>query len=414
MRIERKLYLDKLVSYIGNGYVKVVTGIRRCGKSYLLDPIFKEYLLDSGTPADHIIEVRLDAVSSRELLNAVALDKYLRSKITDNGRYFILLDEVQLVDGFEAVLNGLLALPNVEIYVTESNSRFLSSDIITEFRGRGIEIRVAPLSFAEYMEIPHESKEMALDEYYIYGGLPQVALASDPDAKATYLKTSTQNVYLNDIIERNGIRNPAELEELVKILASSVGSMTNPSSIAGTFLEHYREKAITRNTINEYIHDLEDAFMIERAQRYDVRGRKYIDSPFKYYFTDTGVRNSLLDYRQNDEVSHLMENVIYLELKRRGYSVDVGALDVKEDGQRKRLEIDFVASRFHDRVYIQSAYQIPDSTKSEQEQRPLLKVDDSFKKLIIVGDHRLTSHYDNGIATMNIYDFLLNQDSLSI
>ena len=412
MEIERDYYLKELVDRIDNQLIKIVTGIRRCGKSYLLNIIFKNYLIEQGNDEEHIIQLSLDENKSKKYLDPDVLDEYIRSLIKDDKKYYILLDEVQEVRDFESVLIGFLHINNVEIYVTGSNSKFLSSDIVTEFRGRGDEIRVYPLSFAEFYSVYEGSEEKALNEYYTYGGLPLTVLGKTDNAKINYLKTQKDNVYINDIVDRNGIQNKEELEMLVQIIASDIGCLTNPLKLSNGFKERERTSSMTDKTIYNYLEHLQNAFLIERARRFDVRGKRFIETPQKYYFTDMGIRNSFLDFRQSEEISHTMENVIYIELKKRGYNVDVGSVEIREGNVRKQLEIDFVANKGNNKIYIQSALEMKTSEKVQQEQRSLLNVNDFFKKIIIVGDNVKRSRYDNGIIIMSIYDFLLDSNSL--
>ena len=412
MEIKRDFYLNELIEGLDNGLVKIVTGIRRCGKSYLLDPIFKNYLIEKGVKENHIIKLDLDERDNYIYHDPDELNKYVKSRITDKDKYYIILDEVQEVEEFESVLIGFLHMNNVEVYVTGSNSKFLSSDIITEFRGRGSEIRVYPLSFSEYYSIYDGSAEKALSEYYTYGGLPLTVLAKSDDAKINYLKSQKENVYINDIVERNNIQNKEELEILVQIIASDIGSLTNPLKLSNSFKERDKLSTMTDKTIYNYLGYLQDAFMIEKARRFDVRGKRFIETPQKYYFTDMGIRNSFLDFRQSEEVSHTMENVIYLELKKRGYNVDVGSVEIREGNKKKQLEIDFVANKGNNKIYIQSALEMKTKEKVEQEQKSLVNVNDFFKKIIIVGDNIKKSRYENGIIIMSIYDFLLDPNSL--
>ena len=410
--IKRDYYLEHLIKREGNGLIKIVTGIRRCGKSYLLNIIFKNYLIEQGNDEEHIIQLSLDENKNKKYLDPDVLDEYIRSLIKDDKKYYILLDEVQEVRDFESVLIGFLHINNVEIYVTGSNSKFLSSDIVTEFRGRGDEIRVYPLSFAEFYSVYEGSEEKALNEYYTYGGLPLTVLGKTDNAKINYLKTQKDNVYINDIVDRNGIQNKEELEMLVQIIASDIGCLTNPLKLSNGFKERERTSSMTDKTIYNYLEHLQNAFLIERARRFDVRGKRFIETPQKYYFTDMGIRNSFLDFRQSEEISHTMENVIYIELKKRGYNVDVGSVEIREGNVRKQLEIDFVANKGNNKIYIQSALEMKTSEKVQQEQRSLLNVNDFFKKIIIVGDNVKRSRYDNGIIIMSIYDFLLDSNSL--
>ena len=412
MEIKRDFYLNELIEGLDNGLVKIVTGIRRCGKSYLLDPIFKNYLIEKGVKEDHIIKLDLDERDNFIYHNPDELNKYVKDKIVDKDKYYVILDEVQEVEEFESVLIGFLHMNNVEVYVTGSNSKFLSSDIITEFRGRGSEIKVYPLSFSEYYSIYDGSEEKALNEYYTYGGLPLTVLAKSDDAKINYLKSQKENVYINDIVERNNVQNKEELEMLVQIIASDIGSLTNPLKLSNSFKERDKLSTMTDKTIYNYLGYLQDAFMIEKARRFDVRGKRFIETPQKYYFTDMGIRNSFLDFRQSEEISHTMENVIYLELKKRGYNVDVGSVEIREGDKKKQLEIDFVANKGNNKIYIQSALEMKTKQKVEQEQKSLLNVNDFFKKIIIVGDNIKKSRYENGIIIMSIYDFLLDPSSL--
>ena len=412
MEIKRDFYLKELIDRMDNGLIKVITGIRRCGKSYLLNTIFENYLLEQGIDKEHIIKLSLDERKNKKYLDPDELDNYIRSLIIDDKKYYILLDEIQEVKEFESVLIGFMHINNVDIYVTGSNSKFLSSDIVTEFRGRGDEIRIYPLSFSEFFSVYDGTEEKALNEYYTYGGLPLTLLSKTDNAKINYLRTQKENVYINDIIDRNNIQNKEEFEMLVQIIASDIGSLTNPLKLSNKFKERDRNSTMTDKTIYNYLGYLQDAFIIEKARRFDVRGKKFIETPQKYYFTDMGIRNSFLDFRQSEEISHVMENVIYLELRKRGYNVDVGSVEVREGNSKKQLEIDFVANKGNNKIYIQSALEMKTSEKVEQEQRSLLNVNDFFKKIIIVGDNIKRSRYDNGIIIMSIYDFLLDSNSL--
>ena len=413
MEIKRDYYLKELIDRLDNGLIKIITGIRRCGKSYLLNTIFKKYLLEQGTDKEHIIQLSLDERTNFKYLDPDELDEYIRSLIMDEKKYYILLDEIQEVKEFESVLIGFMHINNVEIYVTGSNSKFLSSDIVTEFRGRGDEIRVYPLSFAEFYSVYEGSEEKALSEYYTYGGLPLTIMAKTDNAKINYLKTQKDNVYINDIVDRNNVQNQEELEMLVQIVASDIGSLTNPLKLSNNFKERDRMSTMTDKTIYNYLGYLQDAFIIEKARRFDVRGKRFIETPQKYYFTDMGIRNSFLDFRQSEEISHSMENVIYIELKKRGYNVDVGSVEIREGNTKKQLEIDFVANKGNNKIYIQSALEMKTKEKVEQEQKSLVNVNDFFKKIIIVGDNIKRSRYENGIIIMSIYDFLLDPESLS-
>lgn len=412
MEIKRDYYLKELIDRIDNQLIKIITGIRRCGKSYLLNTIFKNYLIEQGIDEKHIIQLSLDENKNKKYLDPDVLDEYIRSLIKDKNKYYILLDEVQEVKNFESVLIGFMHINNVEIYVTGSNSKFLSSDIVTEFRGRGDEIRVYPLSFSEFYSVYDGSEEKALSEYYIYGGLPLTVIAKTDNSKINYLRAQKDNVYINDIVERNKIQNKEKLEMLVQIIASDIGCLTNPLKLSNNFKERDSLSTMTDKTIYNYLGYLQDAFMIEKARRFDVRGKRFIETPQKYYFTDMGIRNSFLDFRQSEEISHIMENVIYIELKKRGYNVDVGSVEIREGDAKKQLEIDFVANKGNNKIYIQSALEMKTEEKVKQEQKSLLNVNDFFKKIIIVGDNIKRSRYDNGIIIMSIYDFLLDANSL--
>lgn len=417
MLFKRKTYIEKLISADGNGMIKIVTGIRRCGKSFLLFNLFKQHLLDTGVAEDHIIEVNLEDRRNRKLRDPDALLDHIDGLMVAKGKYYILLDEVQMVKDFEDVLNSYLHVSNAEVYVTGSNAKFLSKDVITEFRGRGWEIRVRPLSFSEYYEGIGGDFRNALETYYIYGGLPAVALLNTAEEKQTYLRSVYETVYLRDVLQRNSLRNADGMRELVKILASSMGSSTNIQRISNTF-RSAGGMEIGNNTIGKYIEHLQDSFIVNEALRYNVKGRKYIGSETKYYFEDTGIRNAIVDFRQI-EFTHIMENVVYNELCRLGYSVDVGQVEVFKNNAegktvRSNLEIDFVVNKADERIYIQSAYSLPDQKKVEQEEASLLKVPDGFRKIVIVGD-RWSSNYDEeGILLLNLHDFLLKgNDALS-
>ena len=414
--IERNEYLNKLISRKWNGMVKVITGIRRCGKSYLLFEIFKKHLLDNGVSTEQIIEVSLDAEEFEELQDKKKLNEYIKARIKDEKEYYVLLDEIQLVDGFESVLNGLLRIKNVDCYVTGSNSKFLSSDIITEFRGRGDEVRVHPLSFSEFSKAFKGDQRDAYSEYSLYGGLPAIVSMDSHEAKMSYLKNLTDNVYLTDVIERNNLKKEkAVVGELLNIIASSIGSLTNPSKLADTF-KSVAKVSINRATLSNYLDCFIDAFLISKALRYDIKGKSYIDSPFKYYFEDIGLRNARINFRQN-EPTHIMENIIYNELIARGYSVDVGVVvvnykDENNKSQRKQLEVDFVCNKGTSRYYIQSAYSIENEEKREKESAGFIKIDDSFKKMIIEKDCYVPWQDENGIYHIGLEQFLLNKDSL--
>ena len=415
MEIKRNYYLNKLISKRNNKLIKIVTGIRRSGKSYLLDPIFKNYLLDNGVDKSHIIKLELDSIENEEYTNPKKLYEYVMEKATDKDTYYVILDEIQKVTNFESVLNSFLRKPNLDVYVTGSNSKFLSSDIITEFRGRGDEIKVYPLSFSEFMSVYSGNEINGLNEYINYGGLPLITTFKSAEEKIDYLNFQKDNVYINDVIERNDIRNDEELKTLIEIISSSIGSLTNPTKLYNTFISK-GNKNITNKTIASYLKYLEESFLIEKSKRFDVKGKKYIETPSKYYFVDIGIRNSLINFRQIEK-THIMENIIYTELRRRGFNVDVGIVEkrkIDKNGKKdyKQLEIDFVANKGSDKYYIQSAYSIEDNNKKEQELQSLLSVSDNFKKLVIVYDSFIKWQDDNGIIYISIYDFLLNENSL--
>lgn len=417
MQIKRDFYLQQLVDGKQNGLIKIVTGIRRCGKSFLLFKLFRQYLLDVGVDSDHIIQIALDDIENANLREPLPLYKCIKAKMTDEELYYILLDEVQLVPRFEEVLNSLLRIDNADVYVTGSNSKFLSSDIITEFRGRGDEIHLYPLSLSEYCEGTGLSPAEAWKDYYTYGGLPHTLSLGTEKKKIDYLNNLFESVYLIDILERQRIKNKAEFEELVKIIASGIGAPTNPTKLENTF-KSVKKVNIDSVTISRYLGYMQDAFLIEKAERYDVKGKKYIGSLAKYYFTDIGLRNAILGLRQQEE-THIMENIIYNELRRRGCKVDVGMVEqrfVDNDGkwQRKQLEVDFVVNEGNQRYYIQSALALPDEEKRKQEMGSLLRINDSFKKIIIVKDDIKPWRDENGILTMGLLDFLMNADSLEL
>ncbi len=415
MEIERNYYLNKLISKKENGLIKIVTGIRRSGKSYLLDPLFKNYLIQNGVKEDHIIKLELDSIENEEYTNPKKLYEYIMNKIIDDNMYYIILDEIQKVDNFESVLNSFLRKKNLDVYVTGSNSKFLSSDIITEFRGRGDEIKVYPLSFSEFMSTYNGDEIKGLDEYINFGGLPFVSTLKTNEEKIDYLNSQKNNVYINDVIERNDIKNDEELKILIEIISSTIGSLTNPTKLYNTFVSK-GNKNITNKTISLYLKYLEEAFLIEKSKRFDVKGKRYIETPSKYYFVDIGIRNSLINFRQIEK-NHIMENIIYTELRRRGFNVDIGIIEKRRNLNNtkkdyKQLEIDFVVNKGSDKYYIQSAYSIEDDKKKEQELQSLLNVGDNFKKIVIVYDHFIKWQDDNGIIYMSIYDFLLNENSL--
>lgn len=410
--IKREQYLNELIAAKENKLIKVITGIRRAGKSYLLDPIFKNYLIDNGIKEDHIIKLDLDLIENSQYREPMVLFNYIMNSVKDNDMYYILLDEIQLVSDFEKVLNSFLKKPNLDVYVTGSNSRFLSSDIITEFRGRSTEIRVYPLSFKEFVEIKEMPNDIAWKEYVLYGGLPPVVLQTNEKQKREYLANLFETTYLKDIIERNDIKRKDVLDAIINILASSIGSLTNPMNIYKTYLAT-GDKDISLNTITSYIEHLENAFLIRKIDRYDVKGRKYISTPFKYYFTDLGLRNVRLNFRQQEE-NHIMENIIYNELLIRGYNVDVGVVEVRSSKNRVYYEIDFVCNMASNRYYIQSALNIDSPEKNYQESRPLNSVGDNFKKVIIVKDDINLWHNEDGILIIGIKEFLLNKNSLEL
>ena len=417
MDIKRDKYLNDLINRMHNGMIKVVTGIRRCGKSYLLFNIFKNYLLDHGVAASHIITIELDQRKNKKYRDPDTILDYIESLIEDDEQYYIMLDEVQMLQEFEEVLNSLLHIRNADIYVTGSNSKFLSKDVITEFRGRGDEIHIYPLTFKEFMEAYDGDMYRGWAEYVVYGGLPLTVTMKTEEQKISYLTNLFKETYLKDIIERHHIEKTQELEDLVNILASAIGSLTNPPKIEATFKSAI-QSTISLNTIRQYIEHLEDAFIINKANRYNVKGRKYIGTPLKYYFEDVGLRNARLGFRQVEE-THLMENIIYNELRSRGYSVDVGVVEKRgtnEDGKeyKKQLEIDFIANLGSKRYYIQSAFSMPSEEKRMQEKASLVNVNDSFKKIIVVKDVVNITRDEDGITTMSIYDFLLKENSLEL
>lgn len=417
MEIRRDKYLNDLINRMHNGMIKVVTGIRRCGKSYLVFNIFMSYLREQGVPESHIIAIELDQRKNRKYRDPDVILEYIESRITDDEQYYILLDEVQMLQEFEEVLNTLLHVRNADIYVTGSNSKFLSKDVITEFRGRGDEVHIYPLTFGEFMQVYEGDIYHGWAEYVVYGGLPLTVIMKTEEQKISYLTRLFEETYLKDIIERHHIEKTQELEDLINILASAIGSLTNPPKIAATF-KSSMQSSISMNTIRQYIECLEDAFIISKANRYNVKGRKYIGTPLKYYFEDIGLRNARLGFRQIEE-THLMENIIYNELRSRGYSVDVGIVEkrgINEEGKdvKKQLEIDFIANLGSKRYYIQSAFHMPTEEKCRQEKASLLTVKDSFKKIVIVKDVVSVTRDEYGITTMSIYDFLLKENSLEL
>ena len=429
MEISRDFYLEKLIKRKNNGLIKVVTGIRRCGKSFLLNNLFYHHLLESGVDTDHIIRFAFDSADDLHLIgeSLIQMSKekrgadpekftaYIRTKVADGGMYYLLLDEIQMLDCFEAVLNGYLRKENMDIFVTGSNAKLLSKDIATEFAGRGDEIHMYPLSFSEFMSVYRGDKYTGLSEYMLYGGIPLVVLRDDANDKAAALENLFSEIYIRDICRRNRVRNVGELEDLLNILSSAIGSLTNPEKLKNTF-KTAKKSRITSTTIQKYLTFFEDSFLIESAQRYDIRGKAYIETPKKYYFSDLGLRNARINFRQFEQ-THSMENVIYNELRMRGYHVDVGVVPIAEkdaEGKaiRKQLEVDFVCNLGSSRYYIQSAYSLPDEAKRAQEIRPFRKIDDSFKKIIITKDI-VPPYYDEyGILTLNIYDFLLDPKSI--
>ena len=416
-QVKRDLYLNKLIERKENGSIKVITGIRRCGKSYLLFNLYYNYLLSIGVDKSRIIAIPLDDEEHEELLDSKNLGAYIKEQIKDDHIYYVFLDEVQLCKGFEGVLNGLNRRPNLDIYVTGSNSKFLSSDILTEFRGRGDEVRVYPLSFSEYLSAYHGDKYYAWLDYYTYGGLPLILTRKTDELKSKYLSDLFEKVYMDDITERNNLYSDNVMDSLVNILASAVGSLTNPTKLANTFISNGIKK-VSDKTIHAYIGHLLDAFMISKAQRYDIKGKKYISTPCKYYFTDVGLRNARLNFRQQEE-NHIMENIIYNELLVRGFNVDVGLVEhkVKDESGRKtqkQFEVDFVCNKGNQRYYIQSAFYIPDNEKMQQEQNSLIHIRDSFKKIIILKDNTKVWRNEEGIVIMGMLDFLLNQNSLEL
>ena len=417
MEIKRNIHLNRIIARKGNGMIKVITGMRRCGKSYLLFTLFHNYLLEQGVDEQHIIKVDMEDRRNAALRNPDALLNYIDSRMTDSQQYYILLDEVQLVAEFEDVLNSYLKITNADVYVTGSNAKFLSKDVITEFRGRGDEIRITPLSFQEFMSAKEGNREDLLNEYLTYGGLPQVVTMDEIERKVEYLKNLFTHTYIRDIKERYEIKKDDDLEELINLVASNIGSLTNPTKLGNCF-KSVKQSCLSKDTIKNYIDLMQDAFIIEKSIRFDIKGKKYIDTPSKYYFTDLGLRNARLNFRQT-EFTHLLENAIYNELRLRGYSVDVGQIPIftiREDGKRQRstLEVDFVCNLGYKRCYIQSAYALPTEDKMKQEFNSLLRIKDSFKKIVIVGTPTPTYQNEEGILTINIYDFLMNPESLNI
>lgn len=415
MKIERKKYLDELISLQNNGMIKVITGIRRCGKSYLLFEIFASYLESYGVTKDHIIKVNFEDYKFISMRNPDILYNYIESCIVDDEIYYILLDEVQMLNSFEEVLNGLLTKQNVDIYVTGSNAKFLSKDIITEFRGRGFEVKMHPLCFKEYMSVYHGTVQAGLNEYMLYGGLPQILSYKSDEQKVRFLSSLFEETYIKDIKDRHNIRKDADLEELINIIASGIGALTNPSKLANTFNSE-KKSGISYDTVKDYIDFLCDSFLLEKCTRYDIKGKRYINSPFKYYFMDLGLRNARLNFRQTEK-THLMENLIYNELRTQGYNVDIGTVptitkNAEGRQQRSTLEVDFVCNLGSKRYYIQSAYRIESEEKYKQERASLLKIDDSFKKIIITGEECPVTRDEAGITTISVYDLLLKENAL--
>lgn len=416
MEIKRDLYLQKLIDRQNNGMVKVITGLRRVGKSYLLFTLFKKHLLESGVSESNIIQINLDDINYLEYREPLKLYNYIKSTIIDENMYFVMLDEVQFVENFETVLNSLLHIENVDVYVTGSNAKFLSKDIITEFRGRGDQVHLYPLSFGEYYAACGGDRTAAFTQYITYGGLPQVATMISHEQKKTYLENLFEETYVKDIVNRHNIKQESDLKELLNILSSSIGSLTNPNKLSNTF-RSVKQSKISPITIDKYLDYLIDSFLINKSMRFDIKGKKYVETPCKYYFSDLGLRNARINFRQT-EITHLMENAIYNELIACGYSVDVGVVTtaVKNDNAsvvRKQLEVDFVCNKYDQRIYIQSAYTLSDAAKLTQEQNSLDKINDSFKKIIITFDPVATHYNENGYYIMNIFDFLLNPQSIN-
>lgn len=417
MEIKRDYYLNKLISKQHNGLIKVITGIRRCGKSYLLFSLFKNHLIKNGIDNRHIIEIAFDSFENKKYRNPEILYSYVKDKIIDDKMYYILLDEVQLLEEFESVLNSFMRIKNADVYVTGSNAKFLSKDIITEFRGRGDELHINPLSFSEFMSVYDGNKYDGWNEYVLYGGLPSITMLNTPEQKTEFLKNLFRETYINDIIGRHSIKNKEEFEELIDILSSGIGSLTNPKKLCDTF-KSKKQKSISINTINNYLEYLCDSFIVNKAIRYDIKGRKYIDTPYKFYFTDIGLRNARINFRQIEE-NHTMENIIFNELIARDFNVDVGIVTANvrtesSDYVRKQYEVDFVCNKGSKRYYIQSAFHIPDEEKMRQESNSLLNINDAFKKIIIKKDYPAPQYTEDGILVMSIYDFLLDKNSLDI
>lgn len=411
--IKRDTYLEKLANKKENGLIKILTGIRRCGKSYLLDPLFKNYLIENGVKEDHIIKLELDREENKKYCNPIELNQYIKEKIKDKDMYYVLLDEIQLVKNFELVLNGFLYERNLDVYVTGSNSKFLSTDIITEFRGRGDEIKIFPLSFSEFVCAFQGDKYEAWNEYVLYGGLPLILSKKTDEEKAKYLKDLFEQTYIKDIIERNNIGRIDIIDSIINMLASAIGSLTNPQKIFDTFKSN-GEKELSLNTVNSYIKYIENSYIVNKSDRYDVKGKKYIQTPQKYYFSDIGLRNARLNFRQQEE-NHIMENIIYNELIIRGYNVDVGVVEVRDNNKsRKQLEVDFVCNLGNKRYYVQSALNLDTREKTIQEERPLMCINDNFKKIIVVKDNIKHWITEEGILVVGIQEFLLDKNSLDL
>lgn len=414
MVIERNEYLDKIIRHKNNGLIKVITGMRRVGKSYLLFNLYYDYLINNGIDKNHIITYALDDRRNKGLRNPDNLLKAIEEGIKDNEMYYILLDEIQMVDEFEDVLNSLLHMKNTDTYVTGSNSKFLSKDLITEFRGRSDEIRVYPLTFKEFTSVFDGDVNEAWNQYYTYGGLPLILNFTEHEEKSNYLMKQFDKVYISDIVDRYNIRNISELEELVNVLSSNIGSLTNPKKLSNTF-KSMKGVSVTEPTIKSYLTYLEDSFLVEKSMRYDVKGKKYISTPSKYYFTDLGLRNGRLNFRQQEE-NHIMENIIYNELRVRGFNIDVGVVEVREQHEgkslKKKLEVDFIAQKGNEKYYIQSAYEMSNIEKRKQEEKSLLNISDSFKKVIIVKDNIMPKRDEFGVITIGLFDFLLGKVGL--
>jgi ATPase len=415
--IERSKYLAELISLQNNGMIKIITGMRRCGKSYLLFEIFVSYLKEHGISSEQIIEVDLEDYRNRELRKPDNLYAYMENHMKSKEKYYILLDEVQMLEHFEEVLNGFLRMPNADVYVTGSNARLLSKDIITEFRGRGYEVKMYPLCFREYMSAYQGTMQAGLNEYLLYGGLPQILMYNTEEQKIRFLKTLFDETYIKDIKDRYNIRKDDDLEELINIIASNIGALTSPNKLANTFRSE-KKSAVSYDTIKNYIDFLSDSFLVEKATRYDIKGKHYIDSPFKYYFMDLGLRNARINFRQNER-THLMENLVYNELRARSFNVDVGSVSsvgTNSEGKRLRstLEVDFVCNLGSRRYYIQSTYRMPSEEKLEQERASLLRIGDAFKKIIVTGEEGPITRDEHGITTISIYDFLLKENSLEL